>query len=186
MKRLLLSAVLILAPASAWAACGAIPLTIKDAANVTQSLSSATAADGNCKTYIDVDTASQMHADMTAPVPLGNGTTGGWTPKLLAALSTTVTAIKSSAGGQIAEAYCWNPNATVGYLQLFDVATAGAVTLGTTVPVLSYGIPPTSAAGKTLSIVGTQFTTGIQAAATTTAKGLSALGAGMDCNFSFN
>lgn len=69
-KRLLLAFALSLSASSAFAACGAIPLTIKDAAGATQNISSATATDGNCKTYIDADTGSQLHQDVTAPLPL--------------------------------------------------------------------------------------------------------------------
>jgi len=76
LKKILLAFGLSLIASNAWAACGAIPLTVKDAANATQNISSATAADGNCKTYIDADTASQIHSDLTASVPAGNNLIG--------------------------------------------------------------------------------------------------------------
>ncbi|SRR5216684_1859174 len=70
-KKLLLTIAFSLVASSAFAVCGAIPLTIKDASAATQNISSATAADGNCKTYIDADTASQIHTDLTASIPAG-------------------------------------------------------------------------------------------------------------------
>ncbi len=119
-----------------------------------------------------------------SPVPLG--TTGGWTPKRLSALSTTVTAVKSSAAGQLGMIQCGNTNASQGYVQIFDVATAGGVTLGTTVPNLSIPIAATNTGGYTLSLQGMQFANGIQVAATTTATGSTALGTALDCNAGFN
>jgi len=121
-------------------------------------------------------------------VNVGGNLTGvsALTPKILNALSTTVTAIKSSAAGQLGAVYCWNPNSSVAYIQIFDVATAGAVTLGTTAPKLSLGIPPTNSGGFTLSAIGVSFTTGIQVAATTTATGSTAPATALDCNAAFN
>jgi hypothetical protein len=90
MRKILIAFVLSLFASHAWAVCGATPLTIKDAANVTQNISSATAADGNCKTYLDWDTSSQAHADATAPIPAGTNTIGavGFDPSLGAATPT--------------------------------------------------------------------------------------------------
>lgn len=76
MKRILLAVALSLISSSAFAVCGAIPLPILDGGGVSRNMSTATAADGNCKTYIDADTSSQIHADMTAPVPPGTNTIG--------------------------------------------------------------------------------------------------------------
>jgi hypothetical protein len=68
LKKIFLALAFSLIASSAFAVCGAIPLTIKDASNVTQSLSSATAADGNCKTYIDADTASTLINTINSPL----------------------------------------------------------------------------------------------------------------------
>lgn len=108
-------------------------------------------------------------------------TGNGWTPFLANALSTTVKSIKASAG-ELGGYYCWNPNTTVEYVQIFDAAS---VTLGTTTPKWSIGIPPGSAANLELS-QGIHFATAIQAAATTTATGSSAPTTALDCNFAFN
>jgi hypothetical protein len=74
-RKLFLVLALSLFATSAFATCGAIPLTVKDASNATQSISSATAADGNCKTYIDADTSSQIHNDLAAAAPCQSFTT---------------------------------------------------------------------------------------------------------------
>jgi hypothetical protein len=124
----------------------------------------------------------RLNTLVDAPPPLG--TSAGWTPLLLNALSTTVKPIKASPG-QLGLLHCWNPNATVEYVQVFNVAS-GSVTLGTTVPVQSFGIPPTNATGYTLSLQGLQFGTAISVAATTTATGLTAPGTALDCNAGYN
>lgn len=200
-RKLLLAAALSLISGSAFAVCGAIPLTIKDAAAATQNISSATAADGNCKTYIDADTSSQMHTDLTAPIPAGTNAigvvsisptaaSGGWThfssphDNSNTAITTTVVAVKSSAAGKFGGYYISNTNATVACLQVFDIATAGGVTLGTTRPDMVYCVPATSGANLELGN-GVAMTNGIQIAATTTASGSSALGAGLDVTIYF-
>lgn len=134
---------------------------------------------------------------LTSPIVAGTNTIGGffgslqtgatigagWSQKLLNnLLATTATSVKSSAAGQVSLFYCYNPNATVAYLQVFDAATAGAVTLGSTAPNSSWAIPPTQASGFAISQTGIQFTNGIQVAATTTATGASAPSTGMDCS----
>lgn len=112
-------------------------------------------------------------------------TSSGWTGKLLNALSTTVVQVKASAG-QVGEIYCMNPSTVSNaYIQVFNVVSA-SVSLGSTTPLLAYGIPASSASGKTLSLVGTQFGTAISVAATTTATGSSAPQTALDCNISFN
>jgi hypothetical protein len=103
-KKLLLTLGLVLFTSQAWATCGAIPLTIKDASNTTQNISSATASDGNCKTYTDWDLGSQAHADATAPIPAGTNTIGavGFDPSLGAATPTqTFLALPATATTQI-------------------------------------------------------------------------------------
>ncbi len=111
-------------------------------------------------------------------------TSGGWTMKLLNGLTNSAVAIKASAG-QLGKVYCWNPNATVAFMQVYNVA-AGSVTVGATSPSQSYGIPPTNSSGYTLSVVGDQYGTAISAAATTTVAGGSAPSSALDCNASYN
>jgi hypothetical protein len=108
-------------------------------------------------------------------------TTGnGWTP-FLANNLTAVLTVKSSAGA-LGAYHCLNPNATAAYVQIFD--TNGAVTLGSTVPVLSLGLPA-SDGGNLEWTQGIHFANGIKVAATTTATGSTALGTAVDCNFAY-
>src|SRR5882757_1617775 len=75
-KKLLLIGIFSLIANSAFAVCGAIPLPILDGTGASRNMSSASAADGNCKTYIDADTASQIHNDLTEAIPAGTNTIG--------------------------------------------------------------------------------------------------------------
>lgn len=110
-----------------------------------------------------------------------NGTSG--TPILKSALTNSASAVVSSAAAVLSSYYIWNPNASVAYVQIYDIATAGGVTVGTTVPKWSIGIPPTSAAN--IAGLNLAFAAGIQVAATTTAGGSTAPGTALDCNFGY-
>jgi hypothetical protein len=109
----------------------------------------------------------------------------GWLPKLLNGLTATVTSVKNSNHGQLGALYCYNPNASVAYLQVFDAATTSAVTLGTTTPKLSFGFAATSGQTIPVGTMGIYFANGIQVAAATTATGSSAPGSAMDCNATY-
>src|ERR1035437_7617481 len=78
------------------------------------------------------------------PVTITNspliGTTGGWTPLLLNSLAATVTTIKNTPG-QLGKVYCYNPNAVVSYVQIFNLSAVN-VTLGSTTPTNIIGITP--------------------------------------------
>lgn len=101
----------------------------------------------------------------------------GFAPVLTNGLSTTPKVVKAS-NGAVELVACYNPNASAAYVQLFD--TTGAVTLGTTTPKMSIGIPAT----QHVSVqVGAAFLAGIKVAATTTATGSTAPSAALDCNF---
>lgn len=110
---------------------------------------------------------------------------GGWTPTLFAALSTTVQQVKGTAG-QLAMLYCDNPNTSAIYVETFDVASATTVTLGTTVPKQAYYIPATNAAGFSLSGVGDQYILGIKIAVVTAYNGSTAPTTPGNCNVSWN
>ena len=105
------------------------------------------------------------------------------TPVLVDALSATVKGVLASATGKLMSYYIYNPNSSAAYVQIFDVATTGGVTVGTTVPKWSVAIPATSAAN--LGGLNMAFSNGIQVAATTTAKGSSAPSTALDCNFGY-
>lgn len=169
MKKILLAFVFSCFASSAFAAC-TDPLVVKDGNGTSQNMSVKTGADTNCQTQIDVDTSSNLYGALTSPPTLGSAS-GGLSPTRLSGLSTTVTSIKSSAAGQLYMLDCSNTNTATVFIQLFDAATTGSVTLGTTPPTLSFEIPPGSSSGFGVSLVGMQFSSGLQAAATTTATG---------------
>ncbi len=118
------------------------------------------------------------------PVSSSLGTTNGWTPLRLSALSTTVQTIKGSTG-QLGMLHCYNPNSTQIYAQVFNAAS-GSVTLGATSPTLSIAIAPTSTGGWALPSPGAQFSTAMSIAATTTATGSTAPSTAPDCNVVYN
>lgn len=90
----------------------------------------------------------------------------------------TVTAVKTSAG-QVYGYHFLNTTAAVAYVQIFNLAT-GSVTLGTTSPTLSIGIP--ASGGATVNFdKGIAFGTAISFACTTTRSG--STGATVDVNF---
>ena len=116
------------------------------------------------------------------PAPV---TGNGWNPFLANGLTTTVTTVKGSAG-ELGAYHCLNPNTASAYVQIFD--TAGAVTLGTTVPVLSLGLPASASGpggGNLEWGMGIHFANAIKVAATTTATGSTAPATALDCNFGF-
>lgn len=132
----------------------------------------------NHSLLVDANTSSQIHTDLTAAPTLGSAS-NGVTGKILNALTNSGVAVKASAG-QVYNFYCYNPNASVGYFQIYNAASI------TGTPLLSFGIPATSSAGLTISLVGVQFSTAIEVQAATTATGSTALGSAMDCNIGYN
>ena len=124
----------------------------------------------------NVSSNAQEAASPTVPILQA---AGGLTPKLLNALTNSGAAVKGSAG-QLMMIDCYNPNATVGYIQVYDAVSI------TGTPKLSIGVPATSHGGFTLSGIGVQFGTGIEVQAATTATGTTRLSTAMDCNAAFN
>jgi hypothetical protein len=82
--------------------------------------------------------------------------------------------------GVVAGWYIYNSNNSVTYVQFFNTGSA-AVTIGTTAPVYSIGIPALSAANL-MSPTGISHTTAISIAATTTRSGSTAPGTAIDMN----
>ena len=66
--------------------------------------------------------------------------------------------------------YISNTNTAVAYVQIYNIAS-GSVTVGTSTPTLSLGIPPNDGAANVLSEPGIGFGTQISVACTTTATG---------------
>jgi len=77
----------------------------------------------------------------------------------------------------------YNSNAFIAYVQIFDAASAAAVTLGTTAPKLSYPVPAGGWWDKNLADIGASFVNGIVAAATATSTGSLAPSSGVQAHF---
>ena len=108
--------------------------------------------------------------------------TSGGLSTATAALSTTVTSVKASAG-QVYGWYVYNANSTACYLQVFNTAS-GSVTLGTTTPTMSLGIPAGGGANVAMPN-GIAFSTAISMAATTTRAGSTACTSAIDVNIQY-
>ena len=94
-------------------------------------------------------------------------------------ITNTATSVKAAAG-QVYGWYFYNPNASVAYVQFFNTV-AGSVTLGTTAPVYSLGIPAASAANVMMEH-GVAHSTAIVIGVTTTRAGSTAPGSSVDYN----
>lgn len=118
---------------------------------------------------------------LTVDAPVGTpvfvtatpSTTGGWSPASLTALLATKTAVKAGAGTMGGYMF-YNPNASVVYIQVWDVAI-GSITVGTTAPTYVIPIPAGSAANVEFTN-GIKHATEINVAATTTPTGSTAPG----------
>lgn len=105
------------------------------------------------------------------PVQPTPSTVGGWTPYSNTALSSTKQQVKASAG-TVGGWFVYNANATVCFVQVWDVAS-GSITVGTTAPTYTLPIPAQSGANLEVTC-GIAHATAINVAATTTATGSTA------------
>lgn len=96
-----------------------------------------------------------------------------------AALSNTAVSIKGSPGAIQALA-CYNPNATVEYVQVYD--TTGSVTVGTTPAKFSVPLTPSTVTNVQL---GVNMYSGIKVAGTTTSGGGTAPASALPCSVVF-
>jgi hypothetical protein len=120
---------------------------------------------------------------VSGPPTLGS-TSGGKTLVSLAGLTNTAVVIKNTPG-QLYWLQCINPNSSVAYVQLFNVAAA-SVTVGTSAST-PVGIAANSTGGLSMGdLVGGQFATAISAAATITATGGTAPVTALDCSVGYN
>lgn len=103
------------------------------------------------------------------------------TPYTFGGLDDTVQTVKNSAG-VLTGYFITNPNAAFVYVQIFDVS--GVVTVGTTPPTWSIGIPPESSAN--LAGLRLAFTNAIKIAATTARDNADPPGIGLDVNFAYD
>ena len=98
-------------------------------------------------------------------------------------IGATATAIKASAG-QLYGWYLFNSNATIVYCQIFNIAS-GSVSLGSSTPALSFGIPA-GAAANILGAIGIAFGTAMSFAFTTTRSGSTGPASTVDYNFFYD
>lgn len=159
---------------------GTAPVGVLGITRRRDSPQSGATTDGN-GSELTTDVDGRLWVNANAPIEPDNGWSGS---RVSGGLSTTVTAIKSSAQSKLGGYILGNPNSTNAYLQIFNVATAGAVTLGTTVPKLSVFLPPFGGANVDFDS-GVDFSAGIQVAATTTEAGLTALTTNITANILF-
>jgi hypothetical protein len=97
-----------------------------------------------------------------------NPATSGGLSIYTGSIGATATSVKSSAG-QVYGWYIFNSNSSTVYVQIFNVAS-GSVTLGTTSPTMSLGIPAGAAANVEF-VNGIAFGTAITVAVTTARAG---------------
>lgn len=109
---------------------------------------------------------------------------GGWSIATGSIAATKTDVGTANTPGQVGGWYIYNPNASVAYVQFFN-AQASAVTLGTTAPVYSLGIPAGSAANVAPGMVGLLHATAISIAVTTTRAGATGPGSTVDFNVWF-
>jgi hypothetical protein len=112
----------------------------------------------------------------------GNATVSLALTTFSGSVGATATAVKVSQG----RLYGWeifNSNAAAIYVQFFNLGT-GSITLGTTAPFFSLGIPAGSAA-NVFSTIGMGFSTAISFACTTTRTGSTSPASTVDTNFWF-
>jgi len=90
-----------------------------------------------------------------------------------------VAAVRTSVNCELLGLSILNTQAAAIFVQLFDAATAGAVTLGTTVPLLEFNVAASVPANPPFPPGGVRFRTGCQIASTTTEGGAAASAAGV-------
>lgn len=102
----------------------------------------------------------------------------GWMSLVKTDVTASVILIRNGFG-KFGGYYITNPNSYIVYMQVFDALDTDTVTLGTTTPDMTYGIPATGGANLELER-GRRIDRGIRIAATTTATGLTAATLGLD------
>jgi hypothetical protein len=149
-------------------------------ANVTNSITVGTHAVTQSGTW----TVQPGNTANTTPwlVNLAPSTSGGWSVSSQTNLTSTATV--SGAASKFGGYMFINLNATPAYIQVFNLATSGAVTLGTTTPTFVVPLPANNTAangaGANLELTnGIAMSTGIQIAATTTPTGATTVTTGL-------
>lgn len=133
------------------------------------------------KVGIDQTTPGTTNAVVATASTAGGVSTAAFLGGTGTALVTTAAAIKASAGN-LYGLNIYNPNASIAYLQIFDLAV-GSITLGTTVPKMSIPIPPNGFFDVEYEDEAKiTFATAISIAATTAATNITTVGTGLTVN----
>jgi hypothetical protein len=127
--------------------------------------------------------SDQTAVPVTGTVRTVSTNSGGYSVAAGSTGSTKVDIGTANTPGIVAGWYIYNPNNTVAYVQFFDLQ-ASAVSLGTTSPTYSIGIPALSAANL-MSPVGINHSTAISIAITTTRAGSTGPSTAVDYNIWF-
>lgn len=127
----------------------------------------------------DIQVTSNATVAVTV-LPIATGY--GYTPKLHdGILAASVVTVANRVGPiAIGGYYIYNPNASAAFVQCFN--TNGTVSLGTTAPDLSIGVPATSAANLSFA-VPLDFSFALKIAATTTASNATGPSSGLTTNW---
>lgn len=107
--------------------------------------------------------------------------TSGWSVATGSIGATKTDIGTANTAGNVGGWYIYNANSSVAYVQFFNTQASG-VTLGTTAPVYSLGIPATSAANIAPGMVGISHSTAICIAITTTRAGSTGPSSTVDYN----
>jgi len=109
------------------------------------------------------------------------GPTGGWSAATGTIGATATNIGTSNTAGQVGGWYIFNSNASTVYVQFFNTQASG-VSLGSTAPVYSFGIPAGAAANVQPGMVGIAHSTAISIAITTTRSGSTGPSSTVDYN----
>ncbi|MEI7759060.1 MAG: hypothetical protein WCJ05_02670, partial [bacterium] len=130
--------------------------------------------------FAPTNITGQVNATSTAVAGVGMQTVN-----CSGSILNVLTAIKATAGTNTPSTlygwYFFNNNSTVAYCQIFDVSATGGVTLGSTAPTMSFGIPAFGGANA-FPTQGIKFSNGIVIAMTTTRNGSTAPTNSVDYN----
>lgn len=143
--------------------------------SVTPLMGNGVTGTGSLRVTIASDNTANSNPFLVTQIPA----TSGGLSIASGTIGNAATSIKGSAG-QVYGWYFYNANATVAYVQFYNVAS-GSVTPGTTGPTFSIGIPATSGANVHFNS-GILFGTAITIAITTTRSGGTSPGSTVDYN----
>lgn len=188
MKKLLLALGLLLLSSPAFAGSGTLAVTPGSGATIATTTDGSAnnlphdvicdqSAGANCA-GVDASHNLGVVLETGGTITLVPATTGG-NSMYTGALTNTAVAVDASAG-QVYGYYFYNSNSSVCYIQFYNTAQ-GSVSVGTTTPVLSLGIPATGGANVAFPN-GLAFGTAITIAATTTRANGSACSNSIDAN----